>query len=68
MDRTKFISRAAAARMLGVTAITVELIAERNKIEVWQVPGHSRKWFRRADVERLVAAAAGGLAMSGVNS
>lgn len=68
IDKTKFISRAAAARMLRVTVNTVERLAARNGIEVWQVPGHSRKWFRRADVEQLVAAAAGSLAGSGVNS
>lgn len=57
MDKSKFLSRAAAARMLGVSPAVIERVAAHNGVKVWQVPGHSRKWFRRADVERLLAAA-----------
>lgn len=66
MDKTQFFSRAQAARMLGVSPAVIERIAAHNGVKVWQVPGHSRKWFRRADVERLLAAA--DVAGSGVNS
>lgn len=57
MDKAKFFTRAETARKLGVSSIMVERVAARNGVKVWQVPGHNRKWFDRADVERLMAAA-----------
>lgn len=57
MDKSQFFSRAQSARMLGVSPAVIERVALLNGVKVWQVPGHSRKWFRRADVERLLAAA-----------
>lgn len=59
MDRTKYLSRAAAARALGVKASTVDRLATKHNIRTFQVPGHCRKWFDRRDVEALLAAAVG---------
>jgi hypothetical protein len=59
MDRTKYLSRAAAARALGVKASTFERLAAKHNIRTFQVPGHCRKWFDRRDVETLLAAAVG---------
>lgn len=57
VDKTKYLTRAEVARRLGVSPVVVERVAIRNGVKIWQVPGHSRKWFDRRDVETLLAAA-----------
>ena len=54
--RSTLYSRRAAAMALGVHPDTLDKIAATNKLKVWQIPGHSRKFFAKADIDRLVAA------------
>lgn len=58
MNKSDFLTRAKTARMLGVSPGYVDRFAQINGIRVWQLPGHNRRWFRRDDVERVIAAAA----------
>jgi hypothetical protein len=50
-------SRAEAARRLRLSPQVWERLAAKHGIRTFQVPGHSRKWFYRQDVEKLLAAA-----------
>lgn len=52
-----YISRRQAAQALKVTTATLDKLATKHGIRTFQVPGHSRKWFDRQDVENLLAAA-----------
>lgn len=55
----EFISRAAAARALRMSPISLDRIIQAHKIQTFQIPGYSRCWIDRAAVEKLVADAAG---------
>jgi hypothetical protein len=57
VSRSNLMSRAEAARMLRLSPRVWDRIAAKNGIRTFQVPGHSRKWFHRSDVETLLAAA-----------
>jgi hypothetical protein len=55
---SNLMSRAEAARTLRLSPHVWDKLAEQHGIRTFQVPGHSRKWFDRRDVENLLAAAA----------
>lgn len=55
----EFISRAAAARALRMSPISLDRIIQAHKIQTFQIPGYSRRWIDRAAVEKLIADAAG---------
>lgn len=55
-NRSTLYSRRAAAMVLGVHPETLDKIAAANKLKVWQIPGHSRKFYAKVDIDRLVAA------------
>lgn len=57
MDRTQLFSRSAAARALGVNVLTLENLARMHNLTVWQIPGVRRRYFRRDEIARLLAAA-----------
>lgn len=57
MDRSTYCSRAEAARILGLTPRLIDKIATRNGLIPYRVPGHSRAYYRRAEIQRLLAAA-----------
>lgn len=57
MDRSTFCTRAEAARILGLTPRLIDKIATRNGLSLYRVPGHSRGYYRRSEVQRLLAAA-----------
>ena len=53
-NRGKLISRAAAAEMLLCSPQTVDKLAEKHGVEVFQVKGHSRRWYSAAGIRGLV--------------
>ena len=57
MDRTKFFSRRAAARVLGVSPCVMDKLAKLHGLTIRQIPGHSRRYFVQAEILRLLAAA-----------
>lgn len=57
MNREDFIPKIQAARILGVASRSVEPICTKNRVKVWQIPGHSRRLYYKADVMNLVALA-----------
>lgn len=54
LDRSEFISRNAAAKLLNVAPTTVSKLADRNQIRTRKIKGHSRQWFHRLDVLALL--------------
>ena len=57
MNKTEFFSRRAAARALGVNVLTLENLARMHNLTVWQVPGVRRRYFRRDEIDALLARA-----------
>lgn len=53
----ELVSRAEAARMLRLSPHVWDRLAAKHGVRTFQVPGHSRKWFDRRDVENLLDAA-----------
>jgi hypothetical protein len=53
MDRTKYVSRRAASRLLGITSQTLAKIAKANNISTHRLPGHSREYLDKQAVQRL---------------
>jgi hypothetical protein len=58
-NRGKLISRAAAAEMLLCSPLTVDKLAEKHGVEVFQVKGHSRRWYSADGIRGLVDGASG---------
>ena len=50
----EFLSRAQAARALGVAPETMSRLAERNNLQKRRIKGHRRYWFRKADIMSLM--------------
>lgn len=63
MDRVTYCTRAEAARILGLTPRLIDKIATRNGLSLYRVPGHVRGYYRRAEIQRLLAAADVGAAV-----
>jgi hypothetical protein len=57
MDKSELVSRREAARLLGCAAVTVDRIAERNRLKRVQIPGHQRKFYYRAEIVDLLTKA-----------
>lgn len=68
MDKTQFFSRSAAARALGVNVMTLENLARMHNLTVWQIPGVRRRYFRRDEIARLLAAADRGTVITGARA
>jgi len=54
-----YLSRRKAAQVLRVAPATLDRLVGVLGIRTFQVPGHSRRWINRHDVEKLAAGAAG---------
>lgn len=54
-----FVTKKEAQQILGVGERSVEPICQKNNIRVWQVPGHTRRFYSKADLLNLVSAAQG---------
>ena len=48
-----YISRSEASRILRVSPVSVNKIAEKNQVKVHEVPGHSRLLYDRSDILKL---------------
>ena len=59
MDRKVYLSYTAAAKRLGVGIRLVPKIAEMHNLKVWRIPGHTRAYLLREEVEALAAKALG---------
>lgn len=58
-NRGKLISRAAAAEMLLCSPQTLDKLAEKHGVEIFQVKGHSRRWYSADGIRGLVDDASG---------
>ena len=54
MGKTHLVSRREASIMLGVAPATIEPLLRKNGLALHQIPNHTRKYYVRAEVERLV--------------
>lgn len=57
MQKSNFISRVAAARLLGVAPKSVDTICQKNHVKVWQIPGHTRRLYSKPDLLNLISMA-----------
>lgn len=57
MNRNDFVSKKQAARLLGVGFRSVDSICSRNRVKVWQLPGHTRRLYSKADLLNLISLA-----------
>jgi hypothetical protein len=55
----EYLSRRQAAHALKVAPPTLDRLVKQLGIRTFQVPGHSRQWINREDVEKLIADASG---------
>ena len=53
MDRTKYVSRRQASKLLGVTTASLGKIADAAGISRHRLPGHSREYLDKQAVQRL---------------
>lgn len=53
----QFYSHHAAARALGVSPYSMTKLARLHGLTIRQIPGHSRRYFVRAEIEALAAKA-----------
>lgn len=53
MDRTKYVSRRQASKLLGVTTTSLGKIADAAGISRHRLPGHSREYLDKQAVQRL---------------
>jgi hypothetical protein len=56
MGKTHLVSRREASMMLGVAPATIEPLLRKNGLALHQIPNHTRKYYVRSEVERLVIA------------
>ncbi len=54
MEKDKFLSRRAAAQILRVVPQTLDKLAEKHGVEIFQVKGHSRRWYSADGIRGLV--------------
>lgn len=53
MDRTRYVSRRQASKLLGVTTASLGKIADAAGISRHRLPGHSREYLDKQAVQRL---------------
>jgi len=51
--KPEVMSFTAAARRLGVSWVTMKVLAAKHGLPTWRVPGHSRQWLLVEGVESL---------------
>lgn len=57
VDKQDYVTKRHAARLLGVGFKSVDPICTRNRVRVWQIPGHKRKLYNGKDLQRILSAA-----------
>jgi len=58
MGKTHLVSRREASKLLGVAPATVDSLARKNGLSLHQLPNHSRRYYVRAEVAKLLSRAA----------
>lgn len=57
MIKENYVSRIAAARLLGVAPKSVDAICKKNRVKTWQLPGHTRRLYSKPDLLNLISLA-----------
>jgi hypothetical protein len=55
MGQTHLVSRREASQLLAVAPQTVDSLARKNGLVLHQLPGHSRRYYVRSEIMRLIA-------------
>lgn len=58
MGKTHLVSRREASQLLGVAPATVDSLARKNGLALHQIPNHSRRYYVRSEVMKLLSRAA----------
>ena len=58
MRKSHLVSRREASQLLGVAPATVDSLAQKNGLALHQIPNHSRKYYVRSEVMKLLSRAA----------
>jgi hypothetical protein len=54
VNKTDFVPKIQASRILGVAIRSVDPICKKNRVKVWQLPGHTRKLYSKSDLLNLI--------------
>jgi hypothetical protein len=55
MSKIHLVSRREASQLLGVAPVTVDSLARKNGLILHQLSGHSRRYYVRSEIMRLIA-------------